>query len=89
MTLDGLLTFFGSHHAIRADKVLREHGHAAALIPGPKDLSPNCGTAVRFVFAEREVVVPLLEGAHVEIDEIHAWAPRSDTWQKPVRRGSS
>lgn len=87
MTLDGLLTFFASHHAIRADKTLRDHGHAAELIPGPKDLSPNCGTAVRFAFGERDVVVPLLAAAHVEIDEIHAWTPRTDGWQRPVRKG--
>ena len=83
--LDGLLTFFGSHHAIRADKTLRDAGHSSELIPGPKDLSPNCGTAVRFVLAEREVVLGLLAARHVEVDEVHAWAPRTDGWQKPVR----
>lgn len=85
LVLDGLLTFFGSHHAIRADKTLRDAGHPSELIPGPKDLSPNCGTAVRFVLADRAEVVELLTARHVEIDEIHAWMPRTDGWQKPVR----
>lgn len=79
--LDGLLTFFASHHAIRAEKVLRDAGFVAELIPGPKELSPNCGTAVRFEYARRVDVLPVLGAAHVEVDEVHAYVPRSDAWR--------
>jgi len=85
--LDGLLTFFASHHAIRADKTLRDAGLAAQLIPGPKDLSPNCGTAVRFVYAERERALALLAASHVEVDEVQPYTPRTDGWRtRPSRR---
>lgn len=83
--LDGLLTFFSSHHAIRADTTLRRAGLSSELVPGPKDLSPNCGTAVRFRLDEWPVVEPLLARNRVEIDEIHRWAPATDEWRPGVR----
>ena len=46
--MDGLISFYASHHAIRAEKVLVEAGFLVALIPGPRELSPNCGVALPF-----------------------------------------
>jgi hypothetical protein len=83
--LDGLLTFFASHHAIRAEKILRQAGFAAELIPGPKELSPNCGTAVRFEYDRRDEALPVLTAGHVEVDEVHAYIPRTDAWRAPKR----
>ncbi len=78
--MDGLISFFASHHAIRAETVLTRNGLAAKLIPGPKDLSPNCGVALRFQYAERENVVTLLAAKSVRIDGIHFYKPRTDDW---------
>jgi hypothetical protein len=83
--LDGLLTFFGSHHAIRADNVLRKAGLAAKLIPGPKDMSPNCGTAVRICLGEWTKAQAVLSKRKVTIDEVLAWVPATDSWSKPKR----
>lgn len=82
---DGLLTFMASHHAIRADTALRRAGLSAALVPGPKDLSPNCGTAVRFRLDEWPQVSSELIAKGVEIDEVHRWTPRTDAWSRPDR----
>ena len=87
--LDGLLTFFASHHAIRAEKVLRDAGFTTELIPGPKELSPNCGTAVRFEYDRRSEALPVLEEAHVEVDEVHAYIPRSEEWRRSRLFGRS
>jgi len=78
--MDGLISFFASHHAIRAETVLTRNGIAAKLIPGPKDLSPNCGVALRFQYAERENVVTLLAAKSVRVDGIHFYKPRTDDW---------
>ncbi len=78
--MDGLISFFASHHAIRAETVLKRNGLAAKLIPGPKELSPNCGVALRFQYAERENVVTLLAAKSVRIDSIHFYKPRTDDW---------
>lgn len=83
--LDGLLTFFASHHAIRAEKILHDRGFPAELIPGPKELSPNCGTAVRFEYHRRDEALTTLGAAHVEVDEVHAYVPRSEGWRETRR----
>ena len=79
--IDGLISFFASHHALRADTLLKRSGLATQLIPGPRDLSPNCGVALRFNYAERENVVSLLTARSVRIDGIHFYQPRTDNWK--------
>jgi hypothetical protein len=78
--MDGLISFFASHHAIRAETVLKRNGLNARLIPGPKELSPNCGVALRFDYAERANVSALLEAKKVRVDGIHFYQPRTDHW---------
>jgi hypothetical protein len=79
--MDGLISFFASHHAIRAETVLKRGGFSSQLIPGPKELSPNCGVALRFDYAQRGDVLELLAAKHVRIDGIHFYRPRTDAWQ--------
>jgi hypothetical protein len=79
--LDGLISFFGSQHAIRADTVLRREGLASKLVPGPKELSPNCGVAVRFVYAEKEQALALLSEKKVQVENVHRYSPRTDGWR--------
>lgn len=81
--LDGLITFFASHHAIRADKVLRAAGFEITLIPGPKDLSPNCGVALRFEYAALAAALEVLDEKHVQIDEVHVYLPPTDSRLEP------
>ena len=78
--MDGLISFFASHHAIRAETVLKRNGLAVQLIPGPKDLSPNCGVALRFDYALRENVLTVLTAKGVRIDGVHFYQPRTDNW---------
>jgi hypothetical protein len=78
--MDGLISFFGSHHAIRAEVVLKRGGFAARLVPGPRELSPNCGVALRFDFEKREPVLALLGSRNVRIDGVHFYRPRTDSW---------
>lgn len=78
--MDGLISFFGSYHAIRAETVLKRDGFAAQLIPGPKELSPNCGIALRFEYAQRDNVLAVLTAKNVRIDGVHFYRPRTDDW---------
>jgi hypothetical protein len=84
--VDGLISFFASHHAIRAETVLRRHAYVAKLVPGPRELSPNCGVALRFEYARREAVLGLLAAHRVRIDGIHFYTPRTDEWSSSVAR---
>ena len=69
--LDGLLTFFGSYHALRAESVLRKAGHAVRLVPGPRAISPNCGVALRFDDGRRDEVQAVLAQSSVQFEAIH------------------
>jgi len=82
--MDGLISFFASHHAIRAELALKRTGFAAQLIPGPKELSPNCGVALRFDYDQREPVLAMLTAKNVRVDGVHFYRPRTDEWH--VRR---
>jgi hypothetical protein len=78
--MDGLISFFASHHAIRADMLLKRNGLASQLIPGPRELSPNCGVALRFDYAKRESALGILDAKRVRIDGVHVYQPRTDHW---------
>lgn len=45
---DGLITFYSSHHAIRAENALKSKKKQCNLIHSPKELSPTCGVALQF-----------------------------------------
>jgi hypothetical protein len=78
--MDGLISFFGSYHALRAETLLKRFGMEARLIPGPKELSPNCGVALRFHYAQRENAIAILAAKKVSVDGIHFYQPRTDEW---------
>ena len=82
--MDGLITFFASHYALRAETVLKRGGLPAKLIAGPRDLSPNCGVALRFEYADRERALGLLNAQRVRIDGVHRFVPRTDDWKNGV-----
>ena len=78
--MDGLISFFGSYHAIRGESVLKRSGFAVQLIPGPKELSPNCGVALRFEYDQRDSVLAVLADKRVRIETVHLYQPRTDNW---------
>ena len=80
--MDGLISFFASHHAIRAETVLKRNGMAVQLIPGPKELSPNCGVALRFDYTQREKALAVIAAKNVRIDGVHFYRPRTDDWNE-------
>ena len=86
--MDGLISFFASHYAIRAETVLKRSGLISHLVPGPKELSPNCGVALRFEYAQREKVVAVLAAKKVQIEAIHFYLPRTDEWLSDAKAGT-
>jgi hypothetical protein len=72
--LDGLVTFYASHHAVRAEKVLSRGGFRVLLVPGPREISPNCGVALQFEYGQADAVRDLLSQNKVQIEAIHHYA---------------
>jgi hypothetical protein len=69
--LEGVISFFGSYHALRSESVLKAAGFTVRLVPGPRDISPNCGVALRFPYEMREAACALLEQNHVQFEAMH------------------
>ncbi|HID87857.1 MAG TPA: DUF3343 domain-containing protein [Anaerolineae bacterium] len=67
----GVVLFYSTSGAVRAEKVLQRAGLGVKLIPVPRHLSSDCGVALRFEWAHREEVRSLLEGAGVEVEGLH------------------
>ncbi|MFZ5827487.1 MAG: DUF3343 domain-containing protein [Bacillota bacterium] len=70
MELDGVITFFASHHAMRAERVLKGAQMPVRLVPGPRELSPSCGVALRFPYALAEEARRSLAVARVEVEMV-------------------
>ena len=73
LVFDGLVTFYASHHAMRAEKVLKKNGLNVTLVPGPREISPNCGVAMQFEYREADRVAALLAQNKVQIEAIHQY----------------
>jgi hypothetical protein len=57
-------------HAIHAERVLKRAGLSARLVPTPRHLSSDCGSAVEIDTADRAATEQALDEAGVAIDRI-------------------
>jgi hypothetical protein len=64
----GVVLFHTSTAALRAEKVLKQAGLAVKLVPVPRELSSDCGIALRFDWPEQEKVEGGLKDAGVEFE---------------------
>ena len=67
----GVVLFFTTSSAMRGEKVTREAGLKIKLVPTPRQLSSDCGLALRFAWADADAVRRYLEEARVENDGLH------------------
>ena len=74
MKWGGVVSFFASEHAMRAERILERAGLPARLVPGPREVSPNCGVAVAFVWEQEPDVQRTLEEAKIRYEAIHQYA---------------
>ncbi|HSJ56545.1 MAG TPA: DUF3343 domain-containing protein [Anaerolineae bacterium] len=71
MSAYGVVLFHSTAHALRAEKVLQGAGVPTKMIPTPRQLSSDCGMALRFDPAERARVEETLREGNVPINGIH------------------
>ena len=69
--MDGVITFFSSQQAMKAEKVLKTAGFNVMLIPGPREISPNCGTALCFEYKKEKETRSILKNKKVVFEAIH------------------
>ncbi|MBC7261790.1 MAG: DUF3343 domain-containing protein [Chloroflexi bacterium] len=66
-----VVLFHSTQGAIKAERVLMRAGFAVKLIPTPRQLSSDCGTALRCAWKDADAVCAVLREAKVEYDSVH------------------
>lgn len=67
----GVVLFFSTAHAIRAERLLQRAGIENKMIPTPRQLSADCGIALRFFWEDDGWVASTLEQNDVPVNGIH------------------
>lgn len=65
-----VVLFYSTSLAIRAEKVAKSKGLKVKLIPTPRHLSTDCGTALRFSLEDKKQLIKALDNENVEYDKI-------------------
>ncbi|HKL48017.1 MAG TPA: DUF3343 domain-containing protein [Desulfuromonadales bacterium] len=68
---DLVAIFHSIHRVMKAEKVLKEKGAEVLLIPVPRQLTSDCGLALRFAAPDRKNVEGLLEAANLVPEELY------------------
>jgi hypothetical protein len=71
MTEYGVVLFYTTSAAMRAEKLLLKAGCGVKMIPPPREFSTDCGIALRFDWCRYEAVKSALDAALVETQAIH------------------
>jgi hypothetical protein len=71
-----VVLFHSTAHALRAEKVMSQAGFKIKMIPTPRQLSSDCGLALRFDRADGERVAAVLAENRVPTNGIHALTTR-------------
>lgn len=66
-----ILTFYSTHHALAAEKLLKTNGIEQTVIPTPRELSGNCGIALKVPGKYVDAATQLLEEAGIEVEAMH------------------
>ncbi len=65
-----VVLFDSTNHAIRAEKVAKKEGLKVKLIPVPRHLSSDCGTALRFLIEDNPAITQVFEQKKVPYSNI-------------------
>jgi len=69
--MDGVITFFSSQQVMKAERVLKKKDFKIMLIPGPREISPNCGVALCFEYKKEKEVGVMLNEHNIPFEKIH------------------
>ena len=69
-TRSQVLTFYSTHHALAAEKLLKASGLRQTVIPTPRELSGNCGISIRIDAADADRARSLLDEAGIQIEHM-------------------
>ena len=76
----GVVIFLSTSHAMRAERVLDMSDIATKLIPTPRQLSSDCGLALRFEWHQRDDIEGILKQNKAEFTRIVSLAMDDANW---------
>ena len=68
---DFVAIFHSIHRVLKAEKILKEAGVAFLLIPVPRQLTSDCGLALRFAPAAKDSLLQILADNGLVPAELH------------------
>ncbi len=68
-----VITFYSTHYALKAEKVLKDSGLEVELIPVPRELSSNCGISMKLAWPDKDRALATLKDNRVETEKVHKW----------------
>ena len=69
---DFVAIFHSIHRVLKAEKLLKQAGISFLLIPVPRQLTSDCGLALRFAPSERDALLNVLGEAGLPPVELHS-----------------
>jgi hypothetical protein len=67
----GVIAFHATYAVLKAEKTLKGLGIGVKMIPVPRQISSNCGIAIRFTWADRERVLQAIDGLREDLEGIY------------------
>lgn len=65
-----VVLFYSTSLALRAEKIAKNAGIKVKLIPTPRHLSSDCGTALRFHNKDKKAIINAFESTNLDYDRI-------------------
>lgn len=62
-----VVSFDSTHHAIRADKLFKEHNLNVRMMPTPREITASCGLSIRFEEADLEEVEEIINKEDLDV----------------------
>ena len=65
-----VVLFYSTSLAVRVEKIAKKAGLKVKLIPTPRHLSSDCGTALRLEIGDREALICAFDEANLDYDRV-------------------
>lgn len=67
-----ILVFSSTHYAVRAEKIIRQNKIDFEVIPAPREISSDCGMALKFNRKDLAELHKIIENASIKIENIYS-----------------
>lgn len=67
-----VVSFDSTHHAIKGEKLLKEHNLNIRMMPTPREIAASCGLSIRFEESELEKVQNVLKDSDLSIKGVYS-----------------